>query len=180
MDGRDGRGPGPASRDAGSAGFKKVKMARKRLPDSTVFILGAGFSKCAGIPIQAEFSSLLLSDEFSSELDKAITRTLSGFLNEVFGWREGGSFPALEDIFTCIDLSAATGHHLGIKYTPKVLRAIRRMAIYRIFSVLDLHFLYSSDIDALLRIHTSTAHRLAGFLVLNWDIVLEKHLARIN
>jgi hypothetical protein len=155
-------------------------MVRVCPPNSTVFILGAGFSRCAGIPIQAEFASLLLSDEFSSELDKAITRTLRGLLNDVFGWRDGSAFPALEDIFTCIDLSAATGHHLGIKYTPKLLRAIRRMAIYRIFSVLDRRFLYSRDIDTLLRTRTSAALDLTGFLVLNWDIVLEKHLAQID
>jgi hypothetical protein len=59
--------------------------------------------------------------------------------------------PALEDIFTCIDLAAGTGHDLGVrKYTPKVLRAIRRMAIYRIFSVLDRRFSYSPEIESLL------------------------------
>ena len=143
---------------------------------STVFIIGAGFSKCAGIPIQAEFSSLLLADEFSSELDKAITSTLKDFLKDVFGWREGCTFPSLEDIFTCVDLSASTGHHLSIKYTPKLLRAIRRMAIYRIFSVLDRHFYESPEIERLLSLYASEPLSIA-FVVLNWDIVLEKHLA---
>jgi hypothetical protein len=54
------------------------------------------------------------------------------------------------------------------------------MAIYRIFSVLDRRFLYSPDIEALLRFHTSAGSAPTGFLVLNWDIVLEKHLARMG
>lgn len=160
-------------------GRKRRTMTRRQLPSATAFILGAGFSKCAGIPIQAEFSSLLLSDEFSSKLDLAITKNLSTFLKDVFGWRCGRMFPALEDIFTCIDLSAATGHHLGIQYTPKMLRAIRRMAIHRIFSVLDRRIESSSDIEQLLRAYTGEKESLKGFLVLNWDIVLEKHLARL-
>jgi hypothetical protein len=88
--------------------------------------------------------------------------------------------PELEDIFTCIDLSANTGHHLGIKYTPKLLRAIRRMAIYRIFSVLDQHFTFSSDISKLLRRTTPPSLSDSSFIVLNWDIVLEKHLAALG
>jgi hypothetical protein len=144
---------------------------------STVFILGAGFSKCADLPVQSEFSSLLLSNEFSSGLDPAITRILTQFLMDVFGWRSGATFPLLEDVFTCIDLSAATGHHLGIKYTPKALRAIRRMAIHRIFSVLDRRFHYSGDISSVL---SSELHGARAFLVLNWDIVLEKHLQRFD
>ncbi len=144
---------------------------------STVLILGAGFSKCADLPIQSEFSSLLLSDEFSSGLDPAITRVLTEFLKDIFGWCSGATFPSLEDVFTCIDLSAAAGHHLGIKYTPKALRAIRRMAIHRIFSVLDRQFQYSPDISSVL---SSELQGPCSFVVLNWDIVLEKHLQRLD
>lgn len=148
---------------------------------ATTFILGAGFSKCSGLPIQSEFSSLLLADEFSSGLDLAITRIIKRFVKDVFGWREGHPLPALEDIFTCVDLSAGTGHHLGIKYTPKLLRAIRRMAIYRIFSVLDRRSHISKDITSLLQHATRRGHVAPpAFVVLNWDIVLEKHLQELS
>jgi hypothetical protein len=144
-----------------------------------VIILGAGFSTCAGLPIQSEFPSLLLSSEFSTELDIAITKTLKIFLKDVFGWSSGSTLPDLEDFFTCIDLAAGSGHHLGIQYRPKALRAIRRMAIYRIFSVLDRRFSYSSDIDSLLCKYWAEPYRRPAFIVLNWDIVLEKHLMRL-
>jgi hypothetical protein len=60
---RDGRGPDPTSPDAGSAGFDR--MAQTHSTPSIVFVIGAGFSKCAGILIQTEFSSLLLAEVFS-------------------------------------------------------------------------------------------------------------------
>jgi len=144
---------------------------------STAFILGAGFSRVSGLPTQSEFSTLLLADEFSTDIDKAITKALGAFLSDVFGWQRGYTIPSLEDIFTCIDLSANTGHHLGIKYTPKKLRAIRRMAIYRVFSVLDRRFSYSAAISRLLNSALQDMGAgVPGFVVLNWDIVLEKHL----
>ncbi len=154
----------------------------KNLPISTTFVLGAGFSKCAELPLQAEFSSLLLSEEFNTDIDQVITQAIKEFLQDVFGWRKGRELPSLEDVFTCIDLSAGKGHHLGIKHTPKVLRAIRRMAIYRIFSVLDRRFSYSEDINKLLRSFCKPVNpeSRCSFVVLNWDIVLEKHLMRLT
>jgi len=154
----------------------------QNIPISTTFVLGAGFSKCADLPLQAEFSSLLLSEEFNTDIDKVITQAMKEFLRDVFDWHEGRELPSFEDIFTCIDLSAGTGHHLGIKYTPKVLRAIRRMAIYRIFSVLDRKFSTSEDINKLLRSFCTSVNPASrcSFVVLNWDIVLEKHLRQLD
>jgi hypothetical protein len=175
----DGRGPDPVLTAPGRLGHLDYSMFRTVPNCSTAFILGAGFSKCAGLPIQHEFSSLLLSDRFHSAIDPAITANIKGFLSYAFGWTEGRDIPSLEDIFTCIDLSAGSGHNLGIRFTPKKLRAIRRMAIHRIFSVLDLSFSYSADIETVI---SETFHRsgIPGFVVLNWDIVLEKHLARLT
>ena len=95
---------------------------------STTFVLGAGFSRNAGIPLQREFSDLLVSDEFDSDVDIVITQAIRDFLKHTFGWDDSLDIPSLEDIFTFIDLSAASGHHLGISYTPQKLRALRRMA----------------------------------------------------
>lgn len=138
-------------------------------------ILGAGFSRCAGLPTQKEFPDYLISDMLSSTpLHEAITRSIRQFLGEVFCWREGTLMPSLEDYFTCIDLSANSGHHLGIQYTPKRLRAIRRMTIHRIFQILDSNYQRSDTIDCFL------SGMLQGdspsFVVTNWDIVLERGL----
>ncbi|MBA7666992.1 hypothetical protein ES703_75077 [subsurface metagenome] len=144
---------------------------------NTVFILGAGFSKCADLPIQSEFSSLLTSREFDTEIDKVITGAIKEFLEDVFGWKDTREIPSLEDIFTFIDLSAGSGHHLGIKYTPKLLRALRRMLIYRTFQIIDHRFKYSNDIKKLLEYYDKDD---CSFIVMNWDIVLEKHLRIID
>lgn len=149
--------------------------------ESTTFVLGAGFSKCADLPLQAEFASLLFSEEFRTDLDQAINQVIKDFLMNVFGWQESKQLPSFEDIFTCIDLSIEKNQNLGIKYSPKALRALRRMIIYRIFSVLDKRFSYSKDIEKLLSsFKPEMARHQCRFVVLNWDIVLEKHLMRLD
>jgi len=147
----------------------------------TAIILGAGFSKTAELPLQNEFSHLLMSADFNSPLDLTITNAIIDFLRRVFGWRQGDTLPSLEDIFTMIDLSSGTGHSLGRTYTPKKLRAIRRMLIYRIFSILDSSFSRSNAIERLFAYYLPPeGGNLTHFVVLNWDIVLERHLEYID
>jgi len=145
--------------------------------NKVAFILGAGFSKCADLPVQNEFSTLLTSHEFDNPIDLVVTAAIKDFLKDVFGWKENREIPSLEDIFTFIDLSAGSGHHLGIKYKPNRLRALRRMLIYRTFQIIDHRFRYSSDIERLLRYYKKDD---CSFVVMNWDIVLEKHLQTID
>jgi hypothetical protein len=149
------------------------------MPDQTKFavILGAGFSKCADLPLAGELSNFLLSDEFSTDLDKTITAAIENFLGKAFYWKDGDLIPSLEDIFTMIDLSANSGHNLGRKLNPKMLRAIRRILVYRVFQILNRNFQQSLAIKNFLepRLHQLREDRI-GFVVLNWDIVLERHL----
>src|ERR1700737_3507054 len=91
-----------------------------------VFILGAGFSLYAGLPLQRDFTAALLSgrgrENGSSGL---VVRYLRKFVSRAFNHKVDARakyWPALEDIFTCVDLSANTGHHLGAKYSPARLR----------------------------------------------------------
>ncbi len=137
-------------------------------------ILGAGFSRCAALPTQAELARLLLAPEFEQgPLQKCISKAIRDYLQGVFGWREGQPLPSLEDYFTCLDLSSSTGHHLGIRYTPKKLRALRRMTLHRVLQILDREYQPSPAIKTFLsRVLTDGA----GFVVLNWDIVLERGL----
>ncbi|AHM61316.1 hypothetical protein D770_15310 [Flammeovirgaceae bacterium 311] len=141
------------------------------------FILGAGFSKCADLPVQADLTPLLVSDEFNSPLDKTITHIISDFIKYAFGWQEGKEIPSLEDVFTSIDISVTNGTHLGNIYPPDKLRALRRLLIYRTFQILDQRFSLCEDIDSLLRHYQDHD---CSYIVMNWDIVLEKHLEEIN
>lgn len=152
-------------------------MTQLNSPEKVTFILGAGFSKCADLPVQAEFSPLLTSDQFDSPFDREITANIKEFLKSVFGWQEKREIPLLEDVFTFIDLSQTNDHYLGCRYSPAMLAALRKMLIYRIFQILDNQFSICQEILDLLAHYQ---HHTCSFIVMNWDIVLEKHLLQLN
>jgi hypothetical protein len=140
-------------------------------------ILGAGFSREAGLP-----STAMLSDQFletpidtpHTEIEHEITERLVAFWRQVFSYRNSATKPALEDHFTAIDLAANTGHHLGVDYSPRKLRAIRRFSIHRAFRILDLRYRSSPVIATLLRhLHEATDLSIVS---VNWDVVVENHL----
>ncbi len=96
-------------------------MAKEFDPGNLV-IVGAGFSFNAGLPLAGSFTKELLS------LGRVVAdgpsarqiAFIKGFADRVFG--EGASrtadeWPDLEDIFTLVNLSANTGHHLGPHYS---------------------------------------------------------------
>ena len=70
-------------------------MKSKR-PETIALILGAGFPRSAEIPFQAEFPSYVLSENFLSHVDRAISAVLTDFMADVFGWNAGGVWPTLE------------------------------------------------------------------------------------
>jgi NAD-dependent SIR2 family protein deacetylase len=147
-----------------------------RLEIKTAVILGAGFSTRAGLPNQQQLAEGLFSCNHWT-LDKIITQSIKVFVQAVFGWTDGAPLPALEDIFTVLDLSAGSGHNLGKVLTPKVLRAMRRFLIDRIFALIDRKFEFSPEIGNLIELYLPadlpvTTH----FVVLNWDNVLERHI----
>jgi len=140
-------------------------------------IVGAGFSREADLPSTDRVTEKFLERPSRSQLpeavDTAITSSLRRFWEVVFGF-SGGKRPSLDDHFTVIDLAANSGHHLGSYYSPKRLRAIRRLSIHRVFQILDSSYQASDRIkrflDALQR-RTKLA-----IICLNWDVVIEKHL----
>lgn len=148
----------------------------------TVYILGAGFSAAGGLPTQAEFSRQLLmsADNDDASASGICSQVISEFYQYCFGWRGNmDSTPTLEDVFTMIDLSAGSGHNLGIKYTPKKLRALRRILIFSIFNVLDKYQVASQSAE-IQRFVQEVCDEQAGFVVMNWDIVLESAFKYTN
>jgi SIR2-like domain len=105
-----------------------------------VLFLGSGFSAAFGLPTTTLLGSMLLDQpnglHHVPEIEKFITKHIADYWKKVFGWT-GRQGPALEDQFTQIDLAANSGHHLGSNYGPKQLRAIRRITIHRVFSLLE-------------------------------------------
>jgi hypothetical protein len=106
-----------------------------------VYIVGAGFSMHAGLPLQAEFTEGLLAsrDDLSHPMH-ALVSHLGNFVHDVFDHRVSAKarfWPNLEDIFTNIDLAANTGHHLGAGHAPSNLRTTRRVLLARMMHMLN-------------------------------------------
>lgn len=138
-------------------------------------ILGAGFSKNSGLPVQAEIPELLIEKQKDNDFENAISHIIKKFYEDTFGFSNGSALPSLDDVLTCIDISTNSGHHLGIKYSSIHLRAIRRFLVYRLFSVLQKNFVLSEDVEKFIRSLRDIYSRL-DFIVLNWDTVLEKYI----
>ncbi|WP_042936207.1 hypothetical protein [Bradyrhizobium lupini] len=106
-----------------------------------LLFVGAGFSANAGLPLASAFTSELLNTNRLS-LDgpsNALVRFMSGFVDTTFA--EGRTaapeeWPELEDVFTLVDLSANSGHHLG-KYSASDLRLVRRALLVRMIRMLS-------------------------------------------
>jgi len=149
---------------------------------NTVYILGAGFSCYAALPTQQEIVRQLFNHQELSgppDINEILTAIIRDFLASVFQVRSLDEHaPTLEDIYTCIDLSAQTGHFLGQAYTPKKLQAIRQLLTHRIFQILEKRYQPSPAISQLLE-HVLQKENSA-FISLNWDMVLEKHLAQLS
>lgn len=141
----------------------------------TAIILGAGFSKNSGLPVQSEIPAQLISDNKEAEVEQVFTKILKKFLKNVYGSSDSSNLPNLDDIFTCIDISTNSGHHLGMKYSPLHLRMIRRILVYRVFSILEGYFRPSDDIKTLIGLLHQKFLR-NNYVVLNWDTLLEKYL----
>jgi hypothetical protein len=147
-----------------------------------LFILGAGFSKNAGLPLQAEFTERLIFAGRDEDPTRAIVPYLRQFIAEAFGHLEKAKpdyWPDLEDIFTCIDLAANTGHNLGFTFPPSGLRKVRRALIARIIGMLRAEYERAKKErpegwDGLQAFFRSLDLQRSAFLNLNWDTVLEE------
>lgn len=133
---------------ATESGDEKRQGIRSRNPDDVklpmtnqAIIVGAGFSSYAGLPLQSQFTAeLLRASSFRKGPSKRLVNFLSDFVRDTFHPRrelDPDRWPELEDLFTCVDLSANSGHHLGADHPPAVLRTVRRALIARIIRMLE-------------------------------------------
>lgn len=157
------------------------------MPFDNLFIVGAGFSRNAGLPLASNFTPALLNTN-RLRLDgpsNALVQFVKGFVNETFA--EGHSaaptqWPELEDVFTLVDLSANTGHHLG-NYSASELRLVRRAMLVRMILMLSQHYLRGQrdaddNWDRLETLFDEFDETDTAILSMNWDTVIEAGLAR--
>ena len=154
----------------------------------TVFVVGAGFSHYADLPLQREFTETLLDVRTRQEsASKSLVNFLRKFISIVFDHKlraKAKYWPELEDIFTCIDLSANTGHCLGSDYSPRCLRIVRRALIARIIRMLYQRYKVASGKKGeqwkmLDRFFNSVDLDNSAFISINWDTVIEQKVTKM-
>lgn len=138
----------------------------------TTIILGAGFSKNAGLPVQSEIPQFIIKNTIDNEFEVAVSNIIETFIKDVFNSKDSNTMPEIDDIFTNIDMSTISGHHLGIDYSPLKLSAVRKYIVYRVFDILEKKYNYSNQVIKLLS-SLITCGDDVSFIILNWDTVLE-------
>ncbi|HZR63574.1 MAG TPA: hypothetical protein VFA85_00405 [Terriglobales bacterium] len=160
-----------------------------KLTAETVFIVGAGFSHHAGLPLTNGFTKAILeARDFSHGPSRMMVDFLSRFIHDAFDHsRKAGAkhWPDLEDIFTCVDLSANSGHHLGKSFAPADLRSVRRALLARIIRMLDQKYRVGRskkgpDWWRLDDFFSRISDKKFGFVSMNWDTVIERKLELIR
>src|SRR5712664_2434820 len=155
----------------------------------TIFIVGAGFSQYAGLPLTSRFTEgLLEAREFGSGPSRILVEFLSSFIHHAFGHAKTAKaryWPDLEDLFTCVDLSANSGHHLGSAFSPAHLRTVRRAMLSRIIRMLDQRYRAGrrkkgTEWRKLDELFLRLDPRRVGFISMNWDNVIERKLSAVT
>ncbi|HKW65199.1 MAG TPA: hypothetical protein VJN89_21780 [Candidatus Acidoferrum sp.] len=154
----------------------------------TVFIVGAGFSHYAGLPLTNKFTEALLeARKFERGPSRILIEFLSAFIHKTFGHSKSAKakyWPDLEDIFTCVDLSANSGHNLGGTFSAADLRTVRRAILSRIVRMLDQRYRAARKAKGpawwkLDNLFSEIDPRRSGFISMNWDTVIERKLSAI-
>ena len=154
---------------------------------SHVYIVGAGFSMHAGLPLQAGFTEELLTPRADvSHPMHTLVDHLGTFIHDAFDHNVSAKarfWPNLEDVFTNIDLAANTGHHLGQKHTPSSLRTTRRALLARMMYMLNEKYILaekeqSEDWKKLEYFFKEVDTERSAFISINWDTVIERGLAK--
>src|SRR5580658_3844796 len=130
-----------------------------------------------GLPVTSKLQDRMLDSPTGSPGEvqrEQFSSVIANFCKEVFGWTESRLKPSLEDHFTEIDLAANTGHYLGHRYSPKKLRALRRMSIHRALKLLDLPPTITAPLQRVFSLLTNTFP--VSIVSTNWDIMAERCL----
>jgi hypothetical protein len=154
-------------------------------PIKTAYIVGAGFSSYAGLPLTTGFTNAMLAARNSDwGPSRLIVDFVSRFTRDTFNQSiraAGDKWPDLEDIFTCVDLAANSGHHLGSTFAPADLRTVRRAILSRTIRMLEQHYATgrkrkNTNWFLLERFFSSLNIDEVGFISMNWDNVIERKI----
>jgi hypothetical protein len=166
-----------------------VKLEELLSQNGRAFLIGAGCSRCAGLPLTTELTQKALS---SDELDNT-TRAILTAIRDLFN---GAAIANIEDYLSeLIDLLAitdrrtsrgATQKHImlaGVSYGEEQLRTAAdqiKRGIARVIETkvsIETHQSFVRAVHRPLRPGKPTSGQTVDYLVLNYDTVLEDALA---
>ena len=166
-----------------------VKFEELLNQSGRAFLIGAGCSKCAGLPLTAELTERVL---VSSEINECSKQLLSG----IQGLFTGSSNAHIEDYLSeLIDLLAiaerradrsATQQDIvvaGNSYTAKQLRDAANQIKRAIAAVIEqkvsieIHRAFAAAVHRPIRVGKQAPGQIVDYLVLNYDNALEDALA---
>lgn len=153
------------------------------------FLIGAGASKCAGLPLTAELTEKSLSSDALDKTTKSILAAVCALFEGAAGANIEDYLSELIDLLAIADRRAFLGAHkkevvlAGVAYSETQLRAaadqIKRgiaQVIERKVSI-DTHRSFVRAVHRPLRPGKATPDHAVDYLVLNYDTVLEDALA---
>lgn len=166
-----------------------MKLEELLVQNGRAFLLGAGCSKCAGLPLTAELTEKALSSE-------ALDATTKAILTAIRGLFDGAADANIEDYLSeLIDLLAiaerrdsrgATQKEIilgGASYSTTQLRTAADEIKRSIAGIIDskvsieTHQQFVRSVHRPLRPGKSASDQVVDYLVLNYDTVLEDALA---
>lgn len=149
----------------------------------TTYILGAGFSYPAGIPLQGQLMKEIVENTPDWQDLKESRRKLLEFIEVVFGLiAEDASHLALEDIYTPLHQALASQQYL-CGYSPKELQTVEVHLTRLLSKIIDRGSYHGSPdfsyVDQFVEtlLSRQRAHGpIPTVISLNWDILLDKRL----
>ena len=153
------------------------------------FLIGAGCSKCAGLPLTAELTEIAIENEILGETSKAILTAIK----ELF---DGSSTSQIEDYLSeLVDLLAIAERRVergasqagvtlgGTSYSHKQLRAAVEEIKLSISGAIDVqveietHREFVHAVHQPIRVGKAAPGSVVNYLVLNYDTIVEDALA---
>ncbi len=140
-----------------------------------VFILGAGFSYPAKLPLQKDLLSVLLKNKDFQYLEhyEKIESFLDNFFKDNFD---------LEDIFTILDRAYLYEENFS-KYSWMEIFEVRKSLMFLIINLIDQQVIEAESYQEIYKNfiqNISSSHEDISIITLNWDTLLEKLIKQFS
>lgn len=166
-----------------------VKLEELMTQNGRAFLIGAGCSKCAGLPLTTELTAKTLQ---SSTLDTSTKQILQALQTQFNGATDANIEDYLSELIDSLAITerrtirGATNNHIelnGIAYTSQQLREATEQIKRYIAEVLDhdvtidTHWKFIRAVHRPIRPGKPTINQPVDYMVLNYDTLIEDALA---